>query len=110
MGGSSHNEGMVEVNYNGEWGIVCDDGWDDTDASVVCRQLGFGSSGTAIGVTRAAITSSGLPKPALLDGVVCTGSETTLASCAHYGVNITKNCKHSRFAGVNCTTAQCKYI
>ena len=105
VGGSSYNEGRVEVNYNGEWGTVCDDGWDDTDAGIVCRQLGFGSSGTAIGSAGFGQGSGSI----WLDSVTCTGNESTLASCGHLGVNITKSCSHAKDAGVRCFGAEGLY-
>ena len=98
VGGSSYSEGRVEVNYNGEWGTVCDDGWDDTDAGVVCRQLGLGSSGTAIG---SAFFGQG-SGPILLDSVTCSGQEASITNCLHLGLNITSSCSHSEDAGVIC--------
>lgn len=38
-------EGRVEICLNDVWATVCNQYWDNTDARVVCRQIGFSTAG-----------------------------------------------------------------
>lgn len=44
-GRSSDLIGRVEVCVNGTWGTVCEEGWNDLSALVLCRQLGHSPNG-----------------------------------------------------------------
>ena len=44
-GGTTSQEGRVEMCYERQWGTVCDNSWGNNDAIVACRQLGFSSYG-----------------------------------------------------------------
>jgi hypothetical protein len=41
VGGSSANEGRLEMLWQGQWGTVCDDDFYSDAARVACRQLGY---------------------------------------------------------------------
>ena len=100
VNGRSYYEGRVEVNYDGEWGTVCDDGWDYTDARVLCRQLGYRYSGTPYYNAYFGQGSGSI----LLDDITCTGSESTLANCGHLRADQVRSCSHSEDAGVRCSS------
>ncbi|EDO44639.1 predicted protein, partial [Nematostella vectensis] len=96
--GPNSMEGRIEILHNNVWGTICDDNWDDMDATVVCRMLGFA------GPSKAA--SGGKYGPGTgqiwLDEVGCSGRESSLLQCRHreWGSN---NCGHSEDAGVVCS-------
>ena len=45
VGGVLPNQGRVEICIGEQWGTVCDDYWGQTDASVVCKQIGYSKNG-----------------------------------------------------------------
>ena len=45
INGRVSTEGRVEFCNNNVWGTICDDSWDNNDATVVCRQLGLSTTG-----------------------------------------------------------------
>jgi deleted-in-malignant-brain-tumors protein 1 len=40
--------GRVDVCVNGTWGTICSDFWENIDASIVCKQLGYTEYGLLI--------------------------------------------------------------
>ena len=100
--GSTQFGGRLEVYYNNEWGTVCDDSWDSSDATVACRQMGFvgvsDSDGSQFG-------SGASSQSIWLDDVSCNGSESQLIDCSHAGIGL-HDCFHREDVGIVCTNGE----
>jgi len=77
---------------------VCDDGFDDVDAAVACRQLGFPGG---VELSNHATVDGPSSTPILADDISCTGSEIRLQDCSgRWGSH---NCGHHEDVGVTCS-------
>ncbi|KAM5254798.1 scavenger receptor cysteine-rich type 1 protein M130 [Hipposideros larvatus] len=96
--GVNECSGRLEVKFQGEWGTVCDDGWDSSDAAVACKQLGCPTAVTAIGRVNASEGTGNI----WLDRVACDGNESAVWQCKHYDWG-KHYCNHHEDAGVTCS-------
>ena len=113
--GRNKFEGRVEVCQGGQWKTVCERWWDNREADVVCRQLGFSgnlerrfiyfhvqtcfhaNNATALGERDINIFGQG--SGAIIEVEwSCYGSETNLLDCPRFP----NACDHTRDAGVYC--------
>ena len=101
-GGGNHthlHSGRVEVRFaSGNWGTICDDGFNDTEASVICNMLGYPYG---VSVAEAFINFGSGRGAIYMDDVNCVGNETSILACQHRGW-ARHNCNHREDAGVIC--------
>ena len=82
---------------NGQWGTVCNDYWNASSSTVVCRQLGLGNTGTF-----RSYGAGHKSTPIHLDDVRCNGSEPNILACSHLQLSA-HNCDHNKDVGVTCS-------
>ena len=100
-GGRTRNIGQIKVVFQNVSGRICSDGWDDNDARVLCRQLGF-EFGTA------SEHANRLHSPFLVTDVNCQGTETALSDC-QLTLGAVTACRSGNTSGVLCTSRDGQY-
>jgi len=83
---------------------VCDDDWDDTDANVVCKELGYNEGGYA--TKESYFGRVDLETQSGWDQVRCGGYESSLTECRHESHD---DCGNSEGAGVVCYGSRDNY-
>ncbi|XP_068245938.1 neurotrypsin-like isoform X2 [Palaemon carinicauda] len=90
--------GTVHMKYNNTWSTICDDLFDEREAKVICRNLGY-EGGMSVSFTRAYFGEGfGIIGA---DDLQCTGEEKSLVNCPGFLYG-DENCFHSEDAGVFC--------
>ncbi|CAG2240873.1 Antigen WC1.1,Scavenger receptor cysteine-rich domain superfamily protein,Neurotrypsin,Scavenger receptor cysteine-rich type 1 protein M160,Scavenger receptor cysteine-rich type 1 protein M130,Deleted in malignant brain tumors 1 protein [Mytilus edulis] len=81
--GNNSLEGRVEIYVNGIWGTICDDGFGDEEASVICGMLGYHNA-RSVPYSKAHFGEG--YGSIVLDDLNCIGTETDIFDCQSDGL------------------------
>ncbi|KAM6927835.1 uncharacterized protein FYW49_004008 [Xenentodon cancila] len=99
VNGTTLCSGRVEVksNSSNQWSSVCEAGFDQQDAKVVCRELGCGPPSVLQGALYGEVEA-----PLWMNKFNCGGHESALLDCKTSGLD--RNiCKNGRAVGLTCS-------
>ena len=111
------NEGRVEICTRSNWSVICNTHWEENDARVACRHLGYRAEGTTFilcmklllymhsGAQVGDDFGQGIGVT-VLDDFQCESSESSLLCCRHEEYNISHNCVNGRDNAA--ATVRCK--
>ncbi|XP_053387738.1 scavenger receptor cysteine-rich domain superfamily protein-like [Mercenaria mercenaria] len=104
--GDSPQSGRVELFISNKWYTVCDNDFDDNDASVICRMLGFSDSGISRAFSKNHYGQG--YGGVIVTQLECDGTERDIKQCkAEWGTN---SCDHTDDAGVNCGRTEIRLV
>ena len=89
----------MNVNLCQEWGHVCAKSWSSAEADVVCRQLGYQESLSAVSASAMGLETAN-DQPTLLD-LTCAGSERRIEACLPKLTGLGR-CSRESAAAVRC--------
>ena len=90
------------VSFAQQWGTICDSDWSQTEANVVCRSLGYRSTGA---IPHVGGTFGAGEGPIWANSVTCVGSENYPIDCdidSRYDRDGEAICNHAADVGVTC--------
>lgn len=93
--GTSPCNGRLQVLHKGQWGSVCNTGWGQEDATVLCHELDCGEADQTmfyVGPFAGSIW---------MDNLECTENELSLWNCPFTGSGVS-SCRDGLYAGVVC--------
>ena len=95
---SSQSKGFVSVwkRSTYQYGLVCADNFDDTAATVVCKEL----TNYNIGISHCCSAYGPKNQPFVINDINCTGQEKSLQQCNYIKAD---SCQSGMYASVICT-------